>query len=299
MVLPATSPNRRAGKRGGGVLHPPLALGKARQHRHRALQQGAHGSRRQRFAMQPRRPLRGVGLHGDIERGLVAERDRDVARDCLAVMGDPARQQPRRNIERLRFDLVDQRLPLARAAAQHRIDEPGIFRGAPVRLHQPHRQIDRGMIGHVHPENLRGADQEARFARAARRSGCRDRAAATAHGPACRAAAKSSPPAAASGRGRGRKASSVRDARRRHRAARRACGAYAARRREYPLRSAAPQDRALRMAGRIVEGAWSGNISGEAMAVRRLPSEEKHLCHANMPNVRIAFIFHRSDMMCV
>ena len=60
----------------------------------------------------------------------------------------------------LRVDLVDQRLALARAAAQHRIDEAGIFRGAPVRLHQPHRQIDRGVIGHVHPENLRGADQQ-------------------------------------------------------------------------------------------------------------------------------------------
>ena len=90
----------------------------------------------------------------------MADGDRDVARNGLAVMRDPARQQPWRHIERLRLDLVDQRLPLARATAQHRIDEPGIFRGAPIRLHQPHRQIDRGMIGHIHPENLRGADQQ-------------------------------------------------------------------------------------------------------------------------------------------
>ena len=90
----------------------------------------------------------------------MADRSRDVARDALAVMGDPARQQPRRQIQRLRLDLVDQRLALARAAAQHRVDQPGIFRGAPVRLHQPHREIDRGMIGHVHPENLRRADQQ-------------------------------------------------------------------------------------------------------------------------------------------
>ncbi len=90
----------------------------------------------------------------------MADRNRDLARNAVAVMGDPARQKPRRNVEHLRFDLLDQRLSLARAAAQHRIDEAGIFRGAPIRLHQPHRQIDRGMIGHVHPENLRGADQK-------------------------------------------------------------------------------------------------------------------------------------------
>ncbi len=75
-------------------------------------------------------------------------------------MRDPARQQPRRNIQRLRLDLIDQRLPFARATAQHRIDEPGIFGGPAVRLHQPHRQIDGGVIGHIHPENLRGADQQ-------------------------------------------------------------------------------------------------------------------------------------------
>ena len=44
-------------QRGGGVLHPPLALGKSRQHRHRALQQRAHGPGRQCFAVQARRPL--------------------------------------------------------------------------------------------------------------------------------------------------------------------------------------------------------------------------------------------------
>jgi hypothetical protein len=110
--------------------------------------------------VQPRRPLRGVGLHGDIERRFVPERHRDLPRRGFAVLRNPARLQPGRNIEGLRLDLVDQRLALARAAAQHRIDESCIFRCAPVRLHQPHRQIDRGMIGHVHPQDLRGTDQQ-------------------------------------------------------------------------------------------------------------------------------------------
>ena len=174
----------------------------------------------------------------------------------------PARQQPWRHVERLRLDLVDQRLPLARAAAQHGIDEPGIFRGAPVRLHQPHRR-DRPRHDRAHPSReFARRRSAARFARAARRSECRDRAAATAHGRACRAAAGWLPPAAASGRGRDRTGSSGRDERRRRQAARRACAACAGRRQEYPLRSAAPQDRALRKAMRIVEEAWNRNISG-------------------------------------
>jgi hypothetical protein len=90
------------------------------------------------------------------------DRGRHFPRGRLAIMHDPARQKPWRDIERLRFDVdvLDQQFPLARATPQHRVDEAGIFRGAPVRLHQPHRQIDRGVIGHVHPEDLRGADQK-------------------------------------------------------------------------------------------------------------------------------------------
>ena len=160
MVLPATSPNSRAGNAAAAsCTHhwPSVKPGSIVTEPCSSVRTVPVGS------VSPCRRVAhcaGIGLHGDVERRLVADRDRDVARDALAVMGDPARQQPRRNIERLRLDLVDQRLALARAAAQHRVDEAGIFRGAPVRLHQPHRQIDRGMIGHIHPENLRGADQQ-------------------------------------------------------------------------------------------------------------------------------------------
>ena len=106
------------------------------------------------------RPLRGVGLYREIERGLVADRGCHLLCGGLAIMRDPAREQPGRNIERLRLDVLDQRFSFTRAAPQHRVDEAGIFCGAPVRLHQPHRQIDRGVIGNIHPEDLRGADQE-------------------------------------------------------------------------------------------------------------------------------------------
>ncbi len=49
---------------------------------------------------------------------------------------------------------------LAGDAAEHRIDQPGIVQAAPVGLRQPHREIDRGVVGHLEPENLRGADQQ-------------------------------------------------------------------------------------------------------------------------------------------
>ncbi len=90
----------------------------------------------------------------------MADGERHLPRRGLAIGCDPARQQPRRDVEVLRFDFVDQRLPLARATSQHGVDEAGIFGGTPVRLHQPHREIDGGVIGHIHPENLRGADQQ-------------------------------------------------------------------------------------------------------------------------------------------
>ncbi len=90
----------------------------------------------------------------------MAERGGDFFCSARAVMRAPARHQPRRQVKRLRRHLVDQGLCFARATAQHGVDEAGIFGGAAVGLYQPHRQIDRGVIGHVHPENLRGADQQ-------------------------------------------------------------------------------------------------------------------------------------------
>ena len=84
----------------------------------------------------------------------------DRFRGRFAVMRGPALQEPGRNVERLGFHFIDKAGALAGTAAQHRVDKAGIFRGAPVRLHQPHREIDGGVIGNVHPEDLRRANQE-------------------------------------------------------------------------------------------------------------------------------------------
>ncbi len=59
--------------------------------------------------------------------------------------------------------MVSAAVAALRHAAQHRVDQAGIARRAPVGLRQPHRQIDRGMIGHLEPEDLRGADQQDGF----------------------------------------------------------------------------------------------------------------------------------------
>ncbi len=56
-----------------------------------------------------------------------------------------------------------ERLAILRDAAQHGVDQSGIARRAAVGLRQPHRQIDRGMIGHVEPQDLHGADQQNGF----------------------------------------------------------------------------------------------------------------------------------------
>ena len=50
--------------------------------------------------------------------------------------------------------------PFARDPAEHGVDQAGIAGRMAVRLHQTDGEIDRGMVGHVEEENLRGADQE-------------------------------------------------------------------------------------------------------------------------------------------
>ncbi|MGY2931232.1 hypothetical protein ACVWZ6_000834 [Bradyrhizobium sp. GM6.1] len=90
----------------------------------------------------------------------MAERERHVPCDRLAIMRAPARDHPGRQVQRLRGNLVHQRLALAGAAAQHGVDEAGIARGAPVGLHEANGEIDGRVIGHVHPEDLGGADQQ-------------------------------------------------------------------------------------------------------------------------------------------
>ena len=289
----AEQPRRQ---RGGGVLHPPLAFGKTRQHRHRALQQRAHRSGRQHFAMQAGRPLLGIGFHGDVERRFMADRGGDLARGGLAVMRDPALPAAtarHRAVSSLTSSING--CALARAAAQHRVDQPGIFRGAPVRLHQPHRQVDRGVIGHVHPEDLRGADQQR--ALRARRVG-RD---AAIEQPRQHMAERAEPPQDRRHQPPHQRAVAIGQ---RLQSGMRAGAVELVVERAMLVQHAVknircdPPRRETRHFGwamRIVEGALRGKkhlgrSDRQLNATDRPSPGEKHLWHANMPNIRIAFM---------
>ena len=77
-----------------------------------------------------------------------------------AVSFGPARQQPVGRVEHGRIERGEPRGAFARQAPQHRIDQTGKARRMPVGLHQPYREIDRGVVGHAEKQNLRGADEE-------------------------------------------------------------------------------------------------------------------------------------------
>ena len=122
------------------------------------MRDGAHGAGRQHAAAQMLGPNFRILLHGKIERRLVAIGFRDRARGVGAVSHGPAFHQPFRGVAR---GPGGQRLIAAlRHAAQHGVDQPGVTCRAAVGLRQAHRQIDRGVVGHLEPENLRGAEQQ-------------------------------------------------------------------------------------------------------------------------------------------
>jgi hypothetical protein len=82
----------------------------------------------------------------------------------------PAHQQPLRGVERGRVEAGDELPALARDAPQHRVDQTGIARRMVLGLDQPHREIDRRVVCHIEPQNLRRAEEQRRFdARGARR----------------------------------------------------------------------------------------------------------------------------------
>ena len=78
----------------------------------------------------------------------------------LAVVLAPARHQPRRRVENGRVEGREPLRPFTREAPQYGVDETGIARRLPVRLREPHRKIDGGVIRHIEKKNLGRADEQ-------------------------------------------------------------------------------------------------------------------------------------------
>ena len=124
------------------------------------MHDGAHRTGRQHAAVEFCRPGFGIRFHRQIERRLAAVGGRNGVRIRRAVGLDPARHQPWRRIEHRRIERRDPLLALARDAAQHRVDQAGKVQRHAILAREPHREIDRGMVGHFEKQNLRRADQE-------------------------------------------------------------------------------------------------------------------------------------------
>jgi hypothetical protein len=105
-------------------------------------------------------PVRRIGLHREVERRLLAVGGGDGVRKLGAVSALPARHQPARGVERDGVSAAQLLCGALCDLAQHGVDQPRIARIAPIRLHQPHREVDRRMVGHLEPQDLRGADQQ-------------------------------------------------------------------------------------------------------------------------------------------
>ena len=149
---------RRQGRR--GVLHPPGALGKARKRRHGTMGDGPHRAGRQQAAVKLGGPRFGVALHCEIESRLMAMGSGDGTGGGLAVVLAPARHQPRRRVENGRVEGREPLRPFTREAPQYGVDETGIARRLPVRLREPHRKIDGGVIRHIEKKNLGRSDEQ-------------------------------------------------------------------------------------------------------------------------------------------
>ena len=146
-------------ERGGGVLHPPGALAVAGKLRHRPRRGEPHRAGGRDDAAERRGPALRIGFDGEVERRLGAVGKRDGVRGLGAVGPRPACEQPLRRIEVERLEGGDG-IAFAGDPPQHGVDEAGIAGVAPVGLHEPHREVDGGMVGHIEKQDLRGTDKE-------------------------------------------------------------------------------------------------------------------------------------------
>ena len=138
------------------VLHPPGALREARQRGDFAAAIEPHAVGVDDAAAQGRRPMRGIGFHGDVERRLAAQSARYGVCRFAAIGGAPAREQPVGKIGagRLRGK---RRRAVGRDPAQHGVDQLGERRRRPRGLRDTNRLRHHRMRRRAHHQQLGGA----------------------------------------------------------------------------------------------------------------------------------------------
>ena len=157
---PPTLPNRRAGKAAAASCTHQAPSANPGSDGDGAMGDGPHRAGRQHPAVKLGGPRFGVALHCEVESRLMAMGSGDGAGGGLAVVLAPARHQPRRRVENGRVEGREPLRPFTRDAPQYGVDEAGIARRLPVRLREPHRKIDGGVIRHIEKENLGRSDEQ-------------------------------------------------------------------------------------------------------------------------------------------
>ena len=145
---------------GGGVLHPPLALGVALEFGDGFVGVEADRAGRQHDPAKPFRPDFRVALDADVERRLASVGRGDCLRRRLAERLAPPGREPGRRVVVERIGDGQDHLPVARDAAQDRVDEAGEGSARRVRPRRPHREVDRRVVGRVEEEDLRRTSDE-------------------------------------------------------------------------------------------------------------------------------------------
>ena len=143
----------------GRILDPPLAVGEARQVGNRGGQPfDTDRAGRQHDAAESLSPAFGIGLHREVDRRLDPMRGEDRLGLHRAIGGGQPVAEPFRRVVAF-VELGRQSVALvAGDAAQDAVDQAGEALGARVGLGVRDGEVDRGAVGDVEEQDLRGSD---------------------------------------------------------------------------------------------------------------------------------------------
>ena len=142
------------------VLHPPFAILVSVKLLNRPMCLQSHRSRRQQNRIELFGPLRGIRFDGDVQGRLKTISGCDRQRHLFAIGFAPACREPGgRSISSARAR-GEEFLAPADEIARDAVDQRRIGRALGIEPRHAHSEIDRGMIGNVEKEDLRGRDRQ-------------------------------------------------------------------------------------------------------------------------------------------